>query len=547
MKKVIALSLIGIFLLTGACQEEELQTAEQWDETEITLESVVDYENPYTDVDVYVTFRGPDGTEIRRPAFWDGDNTWKVRFASPYEEGTWEWESFSSNTDDSGLHGITGRLESAVYSGDNPLVQKGLLRMSPGHRNVVHADGSPFFVIGDTPWALPYRGTVETVTHYVQNRQERGFNAALLMSVQPDRNAEGPRDRTETGGFGVAFEDLSDGHLNQLNIEYFQKLDRLTGILLDHGIVPVYNPVFQGYGWKGLHTLGAGADPDEYSHYTKYLIARYGARHAIWLVSADGTGREPVTEPAGITTYEWDAYRQPTGIHYSPFDDRLADWSDDPRHGYHYNKSHQDAEWLDFQWAQTGHHGEHLPHKVYKMYDNEPTKGAANGEPTYERMAHPNNAAGWWQGHEAWLNITSGGTMGHVYGAGGLWNWKLSADEPGWEDWANTEAAWYESIEFEGSRYVGYVSKALEGLDMTDIERRHDLANGELALAKEGELYIVYLPEGGELQLDGLTNSLLCRWFNPKTADWVKCGTIEAGETVNAPDQEPWVFIAGGS
>jgi hypothetical protein len=545
MKITTSLYVVCIYMLLAACENEQVRTAGQWQETEITLESVHDYENPYTDVDVYVIFKGPGGTEIRRPAFWDGINTWKVRFASPYDEGTWNWESFSSNVSDPGLHGKTGTLESVPYTGNNPLIQKGLLRMSAGHRNVIHADGSTFFVIGDTPWAMPFRGTVETVTRYAQNRQERGFNAALLMSVQPDRNAEGPRNRYESGGFGVAFEDLKDGHLNHLNVEYFQKLDQLTGILLDHGIVPVYNPVFQGFGWKGLHTLGAGADPGEYSRYTKYLIARYGARHAMWLVSADGTGREPVTEPAGITTYEWDAYRQPTGIHYSPFDDRLANWSDDPQFGFHFNKTYQEAEWLDFQWAQTGHDGTHLPHKVYLMYDNEPTKGVANGEPTYERISHPDNATGWWQGHEAWINITSGGTMGHVYGAGGLWNWKLSAGEPGWPAWANTEAAWYESIEFEGSRFVGYVSKALAGLDLTDIERRHDLAGGELTLAKEGELYIVYLPEGGEAQLEGLTNSLPCRWFNPKTADWLDCGTIEAGEIVSTPDQEPWVLIAG--
>lgn len=536
---------VCLFFLMSARESAQIISAEQWKEVEITLESLSQYENPYSDVDVHVIFKGPNQTEIRRPAFWDGDNIWKVRFTSPYDEGTWQWESFSSNPDDDGLHGISGELKSVPYSGENQLIQKGLLKMSPGKRNVVHADGTPFFVIGDTPWALPFRGTVETVTRYAQNRQERGFNSALLMSVQPDRNAEGPRNRNEPGGFGVAFEDLKDSRLTQLNVEYFRNLDRLTSILLEHGIVPVYNPVFQGFGWKGLSTLGASADPGEYARYTKYLIARYGARHAMWLVSADGTGREPVTEPAGITTNEWDAYGQPTGIHYSPFDDRLANWTDDPRHGFHYNKTYQDAEWLDFQWAQTGHGGEHLPHKVYLMYDNKPTKAVANGEPTYEKISHPDNATGWWQGHEAWLNITSGGTMGHIYGAGGLWNWKLSADESGWPDWANTEAAWHQSIEFEGSRYVGYLSHAMEGLDITDIERRHDLVNGELALAKPGELYIVYLPEGGSVELEGLSGSLPFRWFNPKTGEWVGNDITEPGEVLHSPGPEPWVLIAG--
>jgi hypothetical protein len=48
------------------------------------------------------------------------------------------------------------------------------------------------------------------------------------MSVQPDMRAEGPRNRNETGGFGVAFEDLKDGHLNRINTDYFQTLDTLV-------------------------------------------------------------------------------------------------------------------------------------------------------------------------------------------------------------------------------------------------------------------------------------------------------------------------------
>jgi hypothetical protein len=522
-------------------------TAEQWKEVELTFTSAAMYDNPYVDAEMHVVFAGPEGQELIRPAFWDGGSTWRVRFASPTAAGTWTWRSVASNAADTGLHGRTGQVAAAPYRGDNALIRHGLLRMSPGRRNVVHADGTTFFVIGDTPWALAFRGTPETVTAYARNRRERGFNAALLMSVQPDRRIEGPRDRAATGGFGVAFEDLPDGHLNRLNPQYFQVLDTLTSILVDHGIVPVYNPVFQGFGWKGGHTLGNHADPGEYSRYVRYLIARYGARPAMWLVSADGTGKEPVAEPAGLTVREWDAYGQPSGLHYSPFDDRKPDWTDDPRFGFHFNRSYQDAEWVDFQWAQTGHGAEHLPHKVFRMYENQPTRAAANGEPTYERIgAAGDRASGWWQGHEAWLNITSGGTMGHVYGAGGLWNWKLSADEPGWPDWANTQASWADAIEFPGSRYVGYVSRALAGLDLADIERRHDLAYGALALAREGELYIVYLPEGGPVRLGGLTRPLTYRWFDPRSGEWRGTGTLPAGDaaSLNAPDGGPWVLIA---
>jgi hypothetical protein len=45
-------------------------------------------------------------------------------------------------------------------------------------------------------------------------------------------------------------------------------------ILVDHGIVPVYRPVFQGYGWKGRQILGRTCVPAEYARYCRYLVAR---------------------------------------------------------------------------------------------------------------------------------------------------------------------------------------------------------------------------------------------------------------------------------
>ena len=513
--------------------------AQQWEMVELTFKAEKEYANPYTDVELTVEFTGPNGQVIRRPGYWDGGAWRRVRFAAP-ETGRWSWRS-TSQPPDAGLQ-QQGELLVSAYDGDNPLIRHGLLKMSPGKRNVIHHDGAPFLMVADTPWGLPFRGTVESATAYAQNRRERGFNAALLMSVQPDRRAQGPRDRNAVGGFGVAFADLPDGHLNQLNADYFQHLDKLIAILIDHGIVPVYNPVFQGFGWKGLSTLGAAADPQEYARYTRYLIARYGAYPAMWLVSADGTGKERVTEPAGLEIEEWDAYGQPTGIHYSPFDDRKADWTDDPQFGFHYNRSYHDAAWLDFQWCQTGHGGEHLPDKVRRMHDYMPTKAVANGEPTYERIGRPDNAIGWWQGHEAWLNLTAGGTMGVVYGAGSLWNWKIAADEPGWADWCNSNNSWAEAIEFEGSRYVGFVSRALAGYDITDMTKLPQV--GPQAVGKPGELYIVYLPEGGAVKLAGLEGKLPYQWFNPRTGEFA-AGGMAGKKKMTTPSKEPWVLLAG--
>lgn len=517
------LMFLSVIFYTRCAESNETPIAQQWLETELIFTAEKSYENPYTDVDMWVEFTGPKNQIITRPAFWYDGKIWKVRFASPVSTGTWNWKSFSTQTDDNGLNGQSGTLESHAYKGENHLIKKGLLSMSPGKRNVVHANGEPFLMIGDTPWALPWRGTVESVTRYAQVRQKQGFNTALLMSLQPDHDAEGPRSRTEALGFDVAFEDLKDGHLNLPNPHYFQTFDTLRNILLDHGIVPVFQPVFHGFGWKGLNVLGWNVDPQEYARYCRYLVARYGAGPAMWLVSGDSDSRDAGVIEGGEEIEEWDAYRQPTGQHYSPFCEVIPDWWNRPyEYIPHQNKVNQNKEWLDFQWCQTGHGGDHQPWKVEKMYNNQPVKAVANGEPTYEGIRDPLNGSGWWQGNEAWLNFMSGGTMGVVYGAGGLWNWKLFKEEPGWPDWANSDVSWKEAIELPGAAYVGYLGKALQGLDLADIERHPELTGGKLCLAKPGKLYIVYLPEGGTVKIEGISSGMNYQYFSPVNGTWSK-------------------------
>ena len=112
-----------------------------------------------------------------------------------------------------------------------PFYKHGFWKMSPGGRNLVHADGKPALLIGDTAWALPWRATLKQCEHYADDRQQKGFNATLLMTVQPDMNAVGPRNREAEAGFDVGFEDLSTGHINDISIAYFQMMDKLMDSL----------------------------------------------------------------------------------------------------------------------------------------------------------------------------------------------------------------------------------------------------------------------------------------------------------------------------
>jgi hypothetical protein len=498
--------------------------AHPWREQEITLTAERDYPDPYTDVEVWADFAHDSGATMRREAFWDGGRAWRLRFAAPIA-GRWTWRSACS-VEDAGLGGQSGQLAcEAGPPSQHRFERHGFWRMSPGGRNLVHADGTPALLVADTAWALPWRATEEQCRVYAADRRAKGFNAVLLMSVQPDMRARGPRDRTADEGFNVGFEDLADGHINQLNPAYFQYLDQLIAILVAHQIVPVLQPVFHGFGWKGLSVAGTVVPPAEYARYCRYLVARYGARPAIYLVGADGSGREPQVAAGGEAIERWDAYGQPVGIHYRPHAD---------------NRAWQDASWLDFQWCQTGHSGEHMPERVADMWRNMPAKGVANGEPTYEHGGKPGRAAGWWQGHEAWCNLCAGGTMGVVYGAGSLWQWRLHPRESGHAPFFLAEGAgWREALDFEGSRYVGMVSRILDGLPLADIAPDWQVTLGRRGLLLPGRLYIGYAEQGGPLMMFGEQAPRGYCVIDPRTG-----AVLREGRRASA---EEWIPDEGGA
>ena len=458
-----------------------------WRQVEIELTAQGDHPDPYNQVEVWADFVSETGEALRRPGFWDGGRTWRIRFAPPAGSTGWAW-STAATVEDPGLTGQHGVVHVVVPDAAGTAFDvHGFWRLSPGGRSLVHADGAPAVMIADTAWALPWRATPEQVVTYANDRQAKGFNATLLMTVQPDMRATGPRDRTADEGFDVGFEDLPTGHLTQPNPGYFQAFDTLVGILRGQGIVPVLQPVFFGFGWKGLDVAGPVVPPVEYARYCRYLVARYGAGPVMYLVGADGSGREAQLPAGGEEIHTWDCYQQPTGLHYRP---------------HAGNAAFQDADWLDFQWCQTGHTGEHTAERVADMWRNTPAKAVANGEPTYEGTRSPGMAAGWWQGDEAWRNLCAGGTMGVVYGAASLWQWVLRPDEPGQVDYFLAPGcSWREALDFPGSTAVGMLGRILQGLPTTDMRPGWEDVLAARCLIVPGRLFLNYATTGEPLQI----------------------------------------------
>lgn len=498
-----------------------------WQEHEISFTAVRAIEDPYRSIAWDVKFTHESGREISRPVFWDGGNTWRVRFA-PTLTGLWTWkysEESNFRTD------ATATLNATKDESAHLYYTRGFWNIPKGSRNLIHADGQPGLLVGDTAWALPWRATIDDVRVYAADRQNKGFNASLLMTMQPDMRAIGPRARGVDQGFEVAFEDMKDGHLNEINIDYFKYLDEIISVLVEHEIVPVYQPLFFGFGWKGLDVAGPVVPPEEYARYCRYLVARFGARPAIYLVGADGTGYEPQIQAGGEEIEKCDAYCQPTGLHYRPHS--LAN-------------AHQSAEWLDFQWCQTGHGGEHIQERVRDLWRNQPVKAVANGEPTYEQSGSVEKATGWWQGHEAWANLFAGGTMGVIYGAGSLWMWRVHSEEAELETgFLSPHSGWREALSFDGSRYVGLIGKILSGLPIAQMQPYWENVWCPRGLLVPNVLFLVYQENGDALTIfDQTLVPKKFRVVDPRSGEILSQGQLkEDSRIVGVKLTHPTVYI----
>ncbi len=107
---LLCLSLLSQTVAAG----NQAETRHVWEKVEITLQSQRQYENPYTDVQVWVDLKGP-GFDKRCYGFWDGGCTFRVRILAT-APGRWTWESGASVVDP-GLQGVRGEFTAVRVDG----------------------------------------------------------------------------------------------------------------------------------------------------------------------------------------------------------------------------------------------------------------------------------------------------------------------------------------------------------------------------------------------------------------------------------------------
>ena len=200
MKSITCILFILPILLNAKAYCQSSNNIQQWEVFENSFISTKNYDNPFMDVQVDVLF-SKDDKEWKIPAFWDGENVWKVRFAAP-ETGTYSYRVISSDKSNKSLNGKKHSITVTAYNGDNKLYKHGMIGISKDRRHFAHADGTPFFWLGDTWWKnLCKRMTWEGFQELAADRKEKGFNVIQIVAgPYPDEGPFEPMWKNE-GGF----------------------------------------------------------------------------------------------------------------------------------------------------------------------------------------------------------------------------------------------------------------------------------------------------------------------------------------------------------
>ena len=473
---------------------------------EIALLSEKTYRNPFIEAQLEAIVTQPDGTEVRVPGFWAGGNRWCFRYASS-KVGQVAWRTECSDRTNPRLHGVEGKLLVVAYRGDNPLYRHGPLRVGADRRHFVHADGTPFFWLGDTWWkGLCKRLTWEGFQELTADRKAKGFSVVqIVCGPYPDEGPFEPRWENE-GGKPYETRDFS-----VVNPAYFRYADRRIAHLVEAGIVPA---IVGGWGRRDCDGMRLAGLAGMKRHW-RNLVARYGAYPVVWIIGGEAGG-EQWTEVARYVR-KIDPFGRPITMH--------------PHHSA--RQAVTDESVLDFDMLQTGH-GDWkaalgaIP-KLRAALSRKPPMPVLVGECCYE--GHMQTAFQDVQRYLFWACMLSG-AAGHTYGAAGVWHAGVEGD-PGLArvyDWTT----WKEGMNYPGSRQLGLGKKLLEGYEWWRFEPHPEwVEEGCFAAGIPGRVRFIYVPKRGVYNWHGprlrnLEEGVVYSafYFDPASGRVHKVGTV---------------------
>ena len=493
VRRILALAFA---ILAGAVAHATLAIGEVhvWDTQEITFEAAHDYANPYADVVCWIDLQGP-GFSRRVYGFWDGGRTFKVRFVAT-APGQWSWRSASNHPDDSGLNNGRGTLRAVAWTDSEKAEnanRHGFVRATPNGHALQYADGTPFFLVGDTwlaasTWRLPFRDGEAPSAEYtpapgisfeeaIAWRKRQGFNSISFISAFPNWAADAhgatfadkhgvylrnawekfgywaPNAKVSTAdGATTTAKDMADeqgdrpfaifsdreglADYDHLNPAYFRSLDRKMKYLADQGFVPMIETVRRDHGpsWKAYFDFNAS-----FGRFVEYLIARYGAYNLIF----SGIHLDWIPKDYSLTAAEFNAALTQRWKTYGPLPfgqpcTALIDNSTYKAFG------HADqCPWLTLHSVGNKPRDHGIYADMEQIFRLQPAYPEANLEPYYTGWSHAiNRPAGetppagserdvYFSRAMMYGSLLSGGLAGHVHGTG-AYDMTTASEPEGW-------------------------------------------------------------------------------------------------------------------
>lgn len=531
-----------------------------WLANELTFTSTKKYENPFEDVTLDVCFACGRKT-LRIPAFWDGGDTWRVRFALP-SAGVWNYKTECDDPENNGLAG-SGTVECEAYSGPLEIYKHGFIKVIPNVRYFVYDDGTPFFYLGDTHWnfaveefdvAGEFAGDLKTNSHFkyiVDKRAEQGFNVYQSEPIGAKYHI----------GNGVDEEDIKG----------FQDLDRRFAYIAEKGLVHANAQLVFPH---ELVQFERYEDTAYLEKLARYWAARYSAYPVLWTLGQEvdndfyftrGDQKRFTKEnnPFKIIArglHKNDAYKHPLtahmeycSIHSGPGGDGTCPSTSSFREVEGHN-------WFGYQWS-TGL-GSPMSFEFAK-------DGMLNGqgkvcilyESRYDHLWTKHfgaRAEGWF----AYLN----GLYGYGYGAIDIWLYKSRYDiDKESNDGAEVitpedkQIPWSKSVEFETAYQVNYMREFFQKLKWWRLIPRFDSpayfkADGEnfySIATDERNTEVIYFYN--QNYATGMLNNLdACeytyQWFNPRTNEYLQKHKFtpdvhRSYHLEQKPDKNDWVIL----
>lgn len=515
--------------------------------TEWSYQSGKQYSDPFNQIEVDALVTTPSGAEERVPSFWAGDSTWRVRYAPP-APGRYTVRSICSETGNRDLHGQSMTLDVEPYAGTNPHGKHGSLKIAPDKRHFQHADGTPFFWLGDTWWMglckrLSWPDGFETLA---ADRVHKGFTIVQIVAgLYPDME---PFDERGANEAGYPWE----RDFSRINPAYFDMADIRIQYLADHGLAACI------VGFWGYFIPRMGMD--KVKKHWRYLVARWSAYPVVWCLAGEGTmpyylsktpKEDAEVQKHGLTELaryvrSIDPHQHPITIHPPSSARQCVD----------------DPSVLDFDMLQTGHSDrQSVPNTIETVNRSlaaTPPMPVLIGEVCYEGIQEASRQEV--QRFMFWSALLSG-TCGHTYGANGIWQVNTREKpyglSPHGHSWGGPP--WDIAAALPGSGQLGLAKALLLRYSWWKLEPHPELIEPRwskqdywkpFAAEIPGEVVIAFTPASytGATFRNLKAGSYRAFFFNPTDGTETEIGTITPGadgswKIAEVPIFQDWVVV----